>query len=319
MFSTRLLAAALAVALVHAPAAHAGKAPAAPPATIEIVATQPDLAVDPIKIGGLGAMSTGAIFLENGLRKASEASGDRRAVPLRSELAGHDFTARFEQALKARLAAAGLAIDVRTRRTERSDDEPLAPGEPARVLSMTPRHAMDSNFETLAISVDSWDLDRSLRGAGWLKQKLQGANDYPANRLGYSVRFRMQRLAGSGASEDATRWAALGGAELAAMIDAGVDEVAAMIVHDLTPAGIADRGNRKQLGFVPFDGEPQRGRYVTVDGKRWLRDRRGLQAAHAIDGMTRTYSAQAATTAPVTAPEAAAPADAPAVPATESN
>lgn len=294
MLDRLLFLAALGGAIFNAPVAQAGKAPPAPPAHVEIVASKPELAVDPIKIGGLGAVGSGAILLEGGIRKASEANGDRRAGPIRDQLAGYDFPARFELALTTRLAAAGLPMDVRTSRTERQDDEPLAAGEPARVLSMTPRHAMDSNFESLSIAVDSWDIDRSLRGTGWLRQKLQSGNDYPANRLGYSVRFRMQRLDGSGASEDAARWAALGGDELTAMIDAGLDEVAAMIVHDLTPAGIADRGNRKQLGFVQFDGEPQRGRMVTVDGRHWLRDRRGLQAAHSINGTSRTYSAQAA-------------------------
>ena len=289
-----LLLAVLGAAIVQPSPAQAGKAPLPPPSHVEVVVTEPELQVDPIKIGGLGALATGAVLMERGIREASEASGGRRVGELRDQLAGFDAGARFQQALEARLGEAGLAADVEVRASERGD-APLAEGEPAHVLSMQLRHAMDANFETLTITADARLLDRSLHGAGRFAQKWKGNNAYADNRLAYGVRFRLPHVGGNGASEDAARWAALGADELRAMLGAGLDELAAMVTYDLTPAGLADRGIRKQMGFVQFDGEPYRGRMVQVDGRRWLRDRVGLQAAHAIDGTSHPYSAKAAT------------------------
>jgi hypothetical protein len=296
MFRKFALVAALS-ALVLSQAA-AAKAPVAQARDIELVLTQQELAVDVPNTGGAVAAGVGGLLgalVGAAINNAQVANGEKRVAEMRNQLIDYRFNQRFEQALTAKLAAANLpeAAKLEVVTSVRGADELKAAGAVPRnyVLVLTPRYAITSNFEDLSVTVGALWVDRTLNAKGKVKQKFVLSRSY-------AVRFPMQEIAGSGATEDAQRWVALGGTELAAMLDKGIDEVTAMVVYDLTPAGLAE-SQGKEWTNLQLAGKPRRGRLVEpAPGVHWLRGRFALEDFHPIDGKSAVFSTAAAAAAP---------------------
>lgn len=289
------------------------KAPVAQAKDIEVVMTQQELAVDVPNTGGAVAAGVGGILgalIGAAINNAQVANGEKRVAEMRNQLIDYRFNQRFEQALAAKIAAANLPQPPKVEfvTSVRGADELKAAGAVPRnyVLVLSPRYAITSNFEDLSVSSSAMWIDRSLKGNGKVKQKFHMMRTY-------AFRFPMKEISGSGATEDSARWVALGGAELAAMLDKGIDEVTDMIVYDLTPAGLAE-SQEKKLSNYNMAGKARRGRKVEVAQDRvWLRNRFALEGFHLIDGKGPVFSLAAA--APAAATDAAVVADAPVAPA----
>jgi hypothetical protein len=287
------------------------KAPVQQARDIELVMTQQELAVDVPNTGGAVAAGVGGILgvlIGAAINNAQVANGEKRVAEMRNQLLDYRFNQRFEQAFAAKLAAANLAnppkVEIVT--SVRGADELKAAGAVPRTyaLVLSPRYAITSNFEDLSVTVNAMWLDRSLKTNGKVKQKFHMMRTY-------AYRFPMEEVSGSGATEDSQRWVALGGAELSAMLDKGIDEVAAMVVYDLTPAGLAESQDKK-MRDVKMAGKVRRGRKVEVaPGQAWLRNRFMLEGFHPIDGSGPVFSVAAAPVAPVAPVDASAPAVAP--------
>lgn len=292
--------------------------PVAPePKQIEVMLTQPEMAVDVPNTGGAVAAGVGGILgalIGAAINKAAVSNAETRVAEMRNTLVDYHFNDRFEQVLRAKFAAANLAPapTVEYLHSVRGRDELIAANAVSRtgLLYLSPRYSITSDFERMSVTVPATTLDRSLKGEK-VKERYRAFGNYT-----YS--FPMQKIAGSGATEDSKRWVGLGGPEMVAMIEEGIDQVTDMIVYDQSPAGLVEAKTKVD----------RKGRNVgpTAD-RQWLRTRMGMTASHPIDGTNKEFSARAAarmatvtsaapvaeTTAPVDATAAATP-TAPATP-----
>jgi len=283
--------------------------PAGPaPKQIEVTLTQPELAVDVPDTGGAVAAGVGGILgalIGAAINKAAVANAEKRVAEMRNALVDYHFNDRFEQALRAKLAAADLAPapSVEYLRSVRGRDELIAANAVPRtgLLVLTPRYAITSDFERLSVKVQATTLDRTLKGEK-VKERYRAFNSYV-----YS--FPMKRISGSDATEDSKRWVELGGTEMAAMFEEGIDQVTDMIVYDQTSAGQAEAATKVT----------RQGRTVgPTPDRQWQRTRLGMTATHPIDGTSKEFSerdaariAAAKATTPVTSAAALAPAATP--------
>jgi hypothetical protein len=325
MFKKIALLAALVGLVGNTVAVAATPAPTTGPEHIEVVLYPTELAVDVPNTGGAVAAGVGGIFgalIGAAINKAAVSNAEGRVAEMRNALVDYDFNARVEQAIRAKLAAAPLVTQPTTveyLHTVRGADELKAANAANRtgILFVVPRYAVTSDFERLTVTLSANTFDRSVRSNGTVKEKIRGFKLH-------SYAFPMRKVTGSGATEDSQRWVTLGGTELAAMLDEGIDQVTDMLVNDLTAEGMADAAAKT----------PMKGRSVTTaSGRTWTRTRAGLSSQPEIDGVTRVYSERAAaraaalvpapvasdvnTAAPAdgVAPAAAAPVEASAAPA----
>jgi hypothetical protein len=209
------------------------------------------------------------------------ANGEERAAKLRSLLDGYGFNARFDKALRAKLAVAGLAVPAEVVSLHADADArsslDVSRGLPLFIL---PRHRVLLTFEQMSVIAATARAERSLKANGELRQKLR------EERI-YAWHFPLRKVEGSFATADSERWASLGAERLAALLDEGIDEVTDMIVHDLTAAGRAEAlthvkaGERKSLWV---GGMKRYGRLIEpAPGRAWLRKDDRLEGFHEVD------------------------------------
>lgn len=304
MFKKFLALAAAGSLLVHSLAF--AKDPPVQPTHVEVLTTQPELAVDVPDTGGVAGAAVGGILgalIGAAINKAAVANAEERVGELRNNLVDYRFNERFKQQLAAKIAATNLAQPPQVEYLDsvRGADQIIAAGAQARtnLLFLAPRYAIASNFESLTVSITATTLDRSLKSNGKVKEK-------PRAYRTYSYRFPMKKIMGSGATEDAARWVALGGADVSAMLDEGIDHVTSMVAYDLTADGLADQV-RKGTERVELAGKTRTGRWIEpVAGKRWLRNSFAVEGAREIDGVpTQVAQVAPAAAAPVAVEPAA--------------
>jgi hypothetical protein len=208
-------------------------------------------------------------------------NGEERAAKLRTLLEGYDFNARFDRALRTKIAAATLAApaDVVSLRPDGEvlPSVDMSQGPPLFVL---PRHRVLLTFEEMSVIAATARAERWVKADGEIRQKLR------EERI-YAWHFPLGKKENSFATADSERWAAFGRDRLVALLDEGIDEVTDMIVHDLTADGAAEAAKKVKLSdrkSILVAGSKRYGRLVEPGPDRvWVRKEGRLEGFHEVD------------------------------------
>lgn len=288
--------------------------PMAQDLTVEVVQAQQELAVDVpdsnagmvgAQFGLLGALVGSAIgsAIENSAAKKAEAN----VAPIRDQLIGFDFNARFEQAVRAKLASEGISTKPQfvflspvamAERDEKNGERAL------KALVLRPRYSMDNAFNSMTVSIGVALVDRERKSNGKYKER-------QAFFRNYSFHFPLDLPS----AQNPKQWADLGKPTLTALLDQGITQSVDMVVYDFSDEGRAQWEQSNKKMFAPLKGRRYPGMalrteqdYVWVrTGKRYMQTVQGYQV---VSGPLATAASVAAT-----APAAPAVADAPAAPA----
>lgn len=221
---------------------------------VEIVVTQQELGVDvPASRGGQIALGglLGAL-VDVAVDKSRANKGEDRVTRLRDMLLDYRFNDRFEQALRAKLPSPGLSPAPRISLRDGRPNAPIVimaggsrndvgilppvyaqndvPAPQQGVLVITPRYAIDSDFEVLRVAMTVQFTDRSLKPNGKLKEVIRSARYY-------SFQFPMAHIGSNSPDQDAQRWLGMGKSKLQALLDQGITQVTDMVVYDFTAEG----------------------------------------------------------------------------------
>lgn len=283
-----LLAVACLVAL-SAPAYAAKPAPLPMPVAerlpVDIVLGQQELAVEVPASGAATGAAVGGLLgalIGTAIDKAAVSNAEERVVEMRNLLVDYPFSQKAEAALRAGIASEGLSMQPQIT----SCDAPAAVGGggmvvvaglsfgcsvmPAQgVLVVSPRYAIDSKFQNLAVRLHVALIDRETKSNGKPKLRLVSSHLYQFN-------YPLESLDGQKPDDNAARWIALGGDQLGAMLDYGIDQTIQMMTYDFSASGRAERSEKKR-GSTPFKGEMFNGQQVkAADHWVWTRLNAGL-------------------------------------------
>jgi hypothetical protein len=291
--------------------------PLAPALPVEIVFDQQELATD-VPDNTAVAMQFGLIGVLVGAvaTQVQVTNAERRVVELRNHLVPMDVNGRFEAALRAALVSEGISpapsVTVFHNAADWVEALKTTPA-PQDVLVVSPRYSILSNFELMKVQATVSLVHRERRKNGKLKLRTLTTRTY-------AFHFPLDKKRGSSAEEDAARWAGMGPPSLHGIVQAGIDQVAAMMAYDFSAAGRADHQARVKhekavLGERTFPGrELRRGEgWVwtrTVAGKPQFG---GIVGHHPLAGTPgelalQVASAPAAPAAPAPVADAAVPA-----------
>ncbi|MBA3930023.1 MAG: hypothetical protein C0521_10610 [Xanthomonas sp.] len=285
----KLWYAAAGVAIVSLPAyAARPEVPAMPVAEqlpVEIVLAQQELAIDVPANGAATGAAVGGLLgalIGTAIDKAAVSNGEERAAELRNQLVDYPFNQRMEAALREKLPSEGLSpqpqISVCNAPAATGTQFPsigcsVAPA--TGVLVIVPRYAIDAKFENMVVQVNAHLIDRETKSNG--KPKVR-------NRLTYTYHFNfpIDAVDGEKSEQTAVRWAALGSAPLAMLLDTGVAQVTDMLAYDFSAEGRAERATPKK-GSTAFNGRMFNGQHVRT-GKDWVWSRMGKHSGDALHG-----------------------------------
>lgn len=306
--------------------------PLAPELPVEIVMNQHELAVDvPETASAMGAQFglIGAL-IGSAVQNSQVKKAEERAAPIRDQLLAYRFNGNVEAALRARLASEGVSphpvIKVMQTPWDAADAVQNKQDMPLHAMVITPRYSVDAGFGTLSVAMQAQLVDRTVKPNGKVKTRILFSRNY-------AFRFPLMGALGE---DNPQRWAGLGAAGLAALLDQGINQSVDMLVYDFSPAGRAEWDQKIKRETATIKGVEYRGRdvrhgedwvWVRTGGNMFIATLQGYQptnaAPAAVAPATATVAAgvasetaepaPAAVPAPVTAaPAAATPAAAPA-------
>ncbi|MGY4515150.1 hypothetical protein [Lysobacter sp. HA18] len=294
--------------------------PVADSLPVEVVLHQKELdVVVPDTAAAVGAQFglIGAL-IGAGIQNAEAKKAEEQVVPLRDLLLDYHFAPRVESVVRERLASPGLTphptISVMPTVWDAVDASQDKSTMPPSALVLSPRYSVDNTFKQMSVTLNAQLVDRTVKSNGKVKT---------STRFNRTYAFRFPLTPGADGTSDRDRWVHLGSAQLAAMLDMGVDQVVDMLVQDFSAEGRAqwDQKPARQSTIVHgvgFDGLPVR----KSDDYVWVRQGRGAMqsiqgfrpvseelrlavAAPAADANTATV-APAAAEVPVAVPAASA-------------
>ena len=300
---------------------------------VEVVMAQHELEVDvPATASAMGGQFglIGAL-IGSAVQNSQVKKAEERVVPIRDQLLAYRFNERVEAALRAKLASEGISprpsIKVMQTRWDAADARANTQDMPLHALVIVPRYSVDAAFNTLSVSLSTQLVDRTIKSNGKVKTKYLFARSY-------AFRFPLQ---GAVSEENPQRWAGMGPARLAALLDQGVEQATDMLVYDFSATGRAEWGQKIKRETATVKGASYPGRAVR-QGEGWVWARTGnsmivstLQGYQPVDPAAPVVAAQEAnaTTAPaqvagatpatVAPAEAASPAPAAAPTATQAS
>jgi len=284
---------------------------------VEVVLNQHELAVSvPETAGAMGAQFglIGAL-IGSAVQNAQVKKAEERVVPIRNALLDYRLNEHVEATLRAKLASEGLSpnptIKIMATPWDAADAQQIKQDMPLHAMVITPRYAIDSGFGTLSVSLLTQLVDRTVKPNGKVKTKILFSRDYA---------FRFP-LTGALSEDNPQRWAGMGAARLGALLDQGVNQATDMLVHDFSPAGRAEWGQKIKRESATVKGVTYPGRAVRqTDDWVWVRTGNAmviatLQGYQPVDpNAAPAASVDAAATASASAPATPA-APAPAAPA----
>lgn len=207
---------------------------------------------------------------------ASAAKANERSMDLRDDLAGYDFNARIEQALRSKLPSGGLSpapvftvcdsasgYDLAAPLLGRAEYVSRGCGTTAQdgLLVLTPTYSFDAKFSNLIIAVTADYIDRKVLSRNRIKADLRFTYKY-------SYFISPDVIPGSDANMRALKWGALSKERLTNLLDEGADQIADMMVYDFSTEGRAERQTPKH-GSTIFNGRPFNGQKVR-EGQDWV-------------------------------------------------
>lgn len=252
---------------------------------VDIVLGQQELAVEVPASGAATGAAVGGLLgalIGAAIDKAAVSNAEERVVELRNLLVDYPFSQKAEAALRAGIASDGLSLQPQIT----SCDAPAAVGGGGMVviaglsfgcsvvptqgvLVVSPRYAIDSRFQNLAVRLHVALIDRETKSNGKPKLRVVSSHLYQFN-------YPLESLGGQKPDDNAMRWIALGGDQLAAMLDHGIDQTIQMMAYDFSAPGRAERQEKKR-GSTPFKGEMFNGQQVkAADHWVWTRLNVGL-------------------------------------------
>lgn len=236
--STRRLVALACACLFAFNAAAARKEPLPTPVAaqlpVEVQAVQYEIAVDldtrAIRTTGvvLGGIIGGLIAGEIADNKIEDAQV--RAIPLRDALKGYDFPERAVSALRKGLPSEWLSPAPVVTHVDlpwfalRGD---AARALPPRAMVIKPRYSTDGEFTALTVTLDVEIVDRVVKSSGKPKGEVVFARTYTFS----------SRIDNVDPERNLQQWLALGGDDMRALLDHGLEQVVAMIAFDFSPGG----------------------------------------------------------------------------------
>lgn len=259
--------------------------PVAQQLPVDIVLGQQELAVEVPASGAATGAAVGGILgalIGTAIDRAAVSNAEERVVEIRNLLVDYPFSQKAEAALRVGLASEGLSPEP----VITSCDAPAAVGgggmvvvaglsfgcsvAPSKgVLVVAPRYVIDNRFQNLAIRLHVALIDREAKSNGKPKLRLVSSHMYQFN-------YPLESLGGQKPEDNAARWIALGGDQLAAMLDFGIDQTIQMMAYDFSAPGRAERDEKKR-GSTYFKGESFNGQQVrAADHWVWTRLNAGL-------------------------------------------
>lgn len=254
--------------------------PSEQPMDVMIQLDQTMLESDPAAANGIVVMNAGAIGgLAGGIAsEIGEARMRHHLDPvlarLRQEMPSRNYTELLEAALRDKLAGTLQIGDIRIL-PKPVDGAPTTWTPSAnnrRLLQVRARYTMTAGYRDLRISLDA-RINPPVTPALCRKDDPDFSQtlfyDVPATGIGYF----------SGPKDMATSWSAMSGEEAASHIEAGLEQLTAMLAWELAHKPKFGRTPGKQF-------EWRDGQYTTYgsvetehDGRRWLRLRNGHLAS----------------------------------------
>lgn len=273
---------------------------------VEVVMAQHELEVDVPETASAMGGQFGLIgaLIGSAVQNSQVKKAEERAVPIRDQLLAYRFSERVEAALRAKLASEGLSphpsIKVIQTRWDAADAQADTKDMPLHALVIVPRYSVDAAFNTLSVSLNTQLVDRTIKSNGKVKTKYLFTRNY-------AFRFPLQ---GAISEENPQRWAGMGPARLATLLDQGVEQATDMLVYDFSPAGRAEWEQKIKRETATVKGISYPGRAVR-QGEDWVWVRAGnamivatLQGYQPVDPAAPVVAAQETHAAP--APVAAA-------------
>jgi hypothetical protein len=237
---------------------------------VEVVMAQHELEVDvPETASAMGAQFglIGAL-IGSAVQNSQVKKAEERVVPIRDQLLAYRFNERVEAVLRAKLASDGLSprpsIKVMQTRWDAAEAQANTGDMPLHALVIVPRYSMDAGFNTLSVSFSTQLVDRTLKANGKVRTKYLFSRNYA---------FRFP-LAGAVSDENPQRWASMGSARLAGLLDQGVEQAADMLVYDFSSAGRAEWEQKIKRETATVKGLSYPGRAVR-QGEDWVWARSG--------------------------------------------
>lgn len=296
----------LAVALLCASqAALAKKAPLpmplAPQLQVEVILNQQEMGVDvPATAGAIGAQFGILGALIGAMITSSEvATAEKHVADIRNLLIDYHFNESFERTIRAKLASDGISPNPQITfmaspwdaETAKRAGKVSADG----ILIIVPRFSIYNNFELMTVQMSVSSVNRTVKPDGKIKQKVVFFRNYV-------MQFPLDKIAGNNSLEDSQRWIALGKQGMAALLDAGVDQVVDMIVYDFSAQGRQESSVKAAHENADFHGKTYSGRKVRADPNWiWVRARGNV----GLYGITGYYPLSGIASLPVAAPAAA--------------
>lgn len=281
---------------------------------VELVLDQHEIAVDVPATAAAVGMQFGLVgaLIGSAVQNAQAKKAEERVVPLRNLLVEYRFNERLEEALRAKLASAGLSPNpqLTVRKTPWDAAEANAQPTVMQALVLTPRYAMSNDFKQMSVTLSVSLVERTRKSNGKYKAKELFFRNYA---------FDFPMLAAQGPEEQMVqRWSALGSTGLASLLDQGVAQVADLLAYDFSEAGRAEWGQTGKGMVTTVAGKGYAGQQVRQgEGWAWVRVGKGwaqtLQGHRPLDA-----AAIAALTAPAAVPSPVAGVQAPAAAPVES-
>lgn len=264
---------------------------------VEIVMIQNELAVDVPDTANAAGAQFGLIgaLVGAGIQNAQVKAAEERVAPLRDLLIEYRFGALVEAALRAKLASEGIsprpAITVMQTQWDAAEAQQNKQAMPLHAMVITPRYSIDAGFTRLSVTMTTQVVDRTIKPNGKVKTA------YRFTRA-YAFHFPMTLMHGT-ADDYMRRWAGMGKARLAAMLDQGVAQSTDMLVYDFSAAGRAAWEQKIKREHVMLLGADYAGVAVR-QSPEWVWMRRGKGAGQTLQGYQPVTEAAAATSASAT-------------------
>lgn len=228
------------------------------PAAREIQVDVPDTSAMGAQFGLIGAIISSS--MDNAAAKKAEA----RMAPVRDKLIDVDFQRSLEAALRERLPGSGIATTPQFHfltGVEQVGDPASVRGRPLRAMVLTPRYAFDAGMTRMYVKLTASLVERTLKSNGKYKTRGLFSRDYVHGLA----------LQGTGdVEQNQARWLAMPAPALVELLNAGLDQSVAMLLHDFSQQG------RAEWNHVPTKAE-RHGRIVRQEGGvTWTRLGKGI-------------------------------------------
>lgn len=251
---------------------------------VDVVLHQQEIAIDvPDNSAVAGQFGLIGAIVGAAINNAQVSAAEKRAADIRNLLVDFNFNQKMEAAIRAKIASEGISsspelvflpspwdfYNARSNAALKAAADAGAEPRTGLVMNIAPRYALAYTLQSMYVRLSVSLVDRQRKANGKYKEKyLWGRN--------YSFTFPLESGNGIKAETNAKRWATIGSAEMARMMELGVDQVTDMMVYDFSPEGRAEGAKKVKKEFGQFKDVKTFGRQIrTSDDWYWVRSGKG--------------------------------------------